>query len=137
MATTQLPKIRSTVIDAVTDMLMVDQGMTRPPEKSAALLALLVEVHKLGEPAPTRQTMAAAVARSTDGSCSIFTIDAALSTRLSEGYLTQAVETPHGHVAKRNSVVRERYYVPSKRLIDVVDRAKRRASSLAPKEPRA
>jgi hypothetical protein len=53
-------------------------------------------------------------------------IDAALSTRLDEGYLEQTVETTKGNVNARNSIVRRRFYIPSKELIAVADRALRK-----------
>lgn len=121
-----IPAVAPIVIDAVTDMLMSEQGMNRPPEKAAALLALIVELHRRKRPFPRREEVAKAL------NASISTIDAALSSRLDEGYITIAVETKHGSVQRRNSVVRERYYLPSEHLVEVVKRAEaadRKASS--------
>lgn len=73
-----------------------------------------------GKPFPARET----VAKKLD--CSVFTVDAAISTRIDEGYLSMAIETTTGNVAQRHSTVRRRYYLPSKRLADVADRARRR-----------
>ena len=115
-----LPTISPVVIDAVTDMLLSDQGMNRPPEKAAALLALIVELHKRKQPFPRREEVAEAI------NASISTVDAALSSRIDEGYITPVVETKRGSVQRRNSIVRERYYIPSAALIDVVGKAKRR-----------
>lgn len=111
-----LPDPDPLLIDAICDVIMTEQpNVKRPPEKSAALLALAIELHKINQPFPTR--MAAAIKLD----CSVFTIDAALSTRMDEGYLTQVVETTTGNVTKRNSIVRQRYYVPSKGLLDVAE----------------
>ena len=116
-----LPTISPIVVDAITDMLISDQGMLRPPEKSAKLLALIVELHKQHKPFPPREGVAEAIG------ASISTVDASLSTRLNEGYVTLRVETPEGNVRRRNSVVRERYLVPSKDLLRVVEKAEKRS----------
>lgn len=116
----ELPPVSPIVIDAITEMLMTEQGMKRPPEKAAALLALTVELYRQNRPFPARRVVADALG------CSIFTVDAALSTRIDEGYLTQVVETTTGNVSARHSTVRHRYYVPSQDLVAVADRARRR-----------
>jgi hypothetical protein len=113
----KLPKLRPVVVDAITEMLISEQGMLRPPEKAAALLALIVELHKKDLPFPPREEVAGYI------DASLSTVDAALSTRLDEGYITQRVETRRGNVQRRNSVVRERYYDPSPHLISIVDQA--------------
>jgi hypothetical protein len=108
------------VVDAITDMLMTQQNIRRPPEKAAALLALLVELNRKGQPFPKRHEVAEAL------DCSVYTIDAVLSTRINEGYLQQVVETTTGNVSARNSIVRQRFYVPSQELVAVADRALRK-----------
>jgi hypothetical protein len=115
-----LPTISPIVVDAVMDMLLSEQGMNRPPEKAAALLALIVELHKRKQPFPRREEVAEAI------NASVSTVDAALSSRIDEGYITPIVETKRGNVQRRNSTVRERFYVPSDSLIAVVEKAKRR-----------
>lgn len=112
-----LPTPNPAVVDAICDMLMTNKDVRRPPEVTAALLALTVELHKRNQPFPSR--MAAAIKLG----CSVFTIDAALSTRMDEGLLTQIVETSTGHVAKRSSTIRQRFYKPSQELLDVADAA--------------
>jgi hypothetical protein len=120
MATDDLPEISPVVVDAIVDMLVADQGMLRPPEKAARLLAFIVELYKAHRPFPERAEVAEHIG------ASVSTIDAALSTRLNEGYIKLRVETPDGYVQRRNSVVRDRYYDPCPQLLDVVERAKRR-----------
>lgn len=120
MSATNIPKISPIVIDAITEMLMDDQGMLRPPEKAAALLALIVELHKKKLPFPRREAVSEAIG------ASVSTVDAALSTRLDEGYITIAMETSRGNVQRRNSIVRERYYIPSKKLLEVANKASRK-----------
>jgi hypothetical protein len=118
----KIPEVSPFVVDAITEMLKSDQGMLRPPEKAAHLLAVVCELHKLRQPFPPREDVARAIG------ASISTIDAAISTRLSEGYITLAVDTEPGNVQRRNSVLRRRYIIPSKRLLDVVAHAKRQIS---------
>jgi len=128
---TVLPKLDPIVIDAVTEMLMQDQGMDRPPEKTAALLTLIVELHKQKAPFPTRARVAEHVANySSDKHCSIFTIDKALSSRMAQGYVMEAWEITEGNVAAQDSITRHRYYVPSKDLIAAATAAQNRAKSL-------
>jgi hypothetical protein len=116
-----LPTPNPLAVQAICEMIMEQQeNVRRPPERSAALLALCVELHKKNLPFPSR--MAAALKLD----CSVFTIDSALSTRMDEGYLQQIVETTTGNVANRHSTVRQRFYKPSDELIDVVDRATKR-----------
>jgi hypothetical protein len=120
----KLPAIEPAVVDAITDMIIRDTGCLRPPEKAAALMALIVELHKLNRPFPRREVAAAAI------HASVSTVDAALSTHLDpgdgSGYLQLVVETSIGNVQRRNSVVRERFYIPSDDLLRVADRAKRK-----------
>lgn len=113
----QVPSVDPIVIDAIVDMLLSNEGMNRPPEKAAALLAVIVELHKQHRPFPKREVVAKAI------NASLATVDAALSSRLDEGYITLAVETVRGNVQRRNSVVRERYYIPSAELLSVAARA--------------
>ncbi len=117
---TSLPQISPIVVQAITDMLIAQRGMKRPPEKAAKLLALIVELHRRRRPFPPRDEVAAAIG------ASIATVDAALSTRLDEGYITLDVETPHGNVRRRNSVIRARYYIPSRQLLETVEAAEQR-----------
>lgn len=116
-----LPTPNPVVVEAICEMLMEQhENVKRPPVKSAALLALAVELYKTNTPFPSRM----AVALKLD--CNVFTVDAALSSRIEEGYLQQVVETTTGNVAKRNSIVRHRFYVPSQELIDVATMATKR-----------
>jgi hypothetical protein len=115
-----LPRISRAAVDAIMGVLKSQQGMRRPPEKAAKLLALIVALHKQGRPFPPRDEVAAAIG------AAVSTVDAALSTRLNEGYIKLDVETPRGNVRRRNSVIRERYYIPSNQLQDTVDKAEQR-----------
>lgn len=117
-----VPAISPAVVDAITNMLLSAHGMQRPPEKAAALLAIICEFHKRNLPFPKREIVARAIG------ASVATVDAALSTRIQEGYITPRIETRDGNVQRRNSTIRERYYVPSEELLSLVEKAKRNES---------
>lgn len=113
----ELPEISPAVVDALVEMLMTDQGMTKPPRKAAAVLALVVELYKRGMEFPPRDIVAAAL------DTSKYTVDSALSTRIAEGYLAERVEYEEGSVSNRQGVVRLRYIDPSERVRKVVEQA--------------
>lgn len=110
-----LPRLNPAVVDALQDMLMSDSGSTKPPEQAARLLALLYELDKEKLPAPTREVMAQALG----GSKSKWTVDAIVSSKLNEGYLTLAIEIMEGNVKARSSTRKERYLIPSRRVLSV------------------
>lgn len=114
-----LPKVSPFVVDAITDMLLTDHGPSRPPEKTAALLALVAELYERGMAFPHREVAAIAI------NGSKWTIDSILSSRIDEGYITLDVRTESGNVAARRSTVKRRYLVPSKKLLNVVKEAKK------------
>lgn len=118
----RLGKLNPAVVDAIRDKMQQDRGMMRPPEQAARLLALIVELHKRHEPFPHREVAAKIVG----GSESVWTVDNAIRNALSDGYATLVVETTTGHVASRDvSVRKERFFIPSKELLDVAARAQR------------
>lgn len=114
-----LPKLNPAVVDAMQEMLMTDTGATKPPEQAARLLALLYELDQLKQPIPGREVMAQVIG----GSKSKWTVDAILSAKMDEGYLTLAVETVTGNVQARSSTIKQKFLVPSKRLINIAQRA--------------
>lgn len=113
----EVPEPDPQIVDAFVEMLLEDTGALRPPTKAAHLLAVICMLHKQDQPFPGREPVAQHIG------CGVSTVDAALSTRLAEGYISQVVETSAGNVARRNSVVRRTYYKPSKRLLDTFDKA--------------
>lgn len=123
-----LPNVNQFIIDEFLKVLIEDTGALRPPINAAELLAVICALHKDGRSFPGRKAMAKHIG------CALSTVDAALSTRLAEGYITQIVETSAGNVARRNSVIRRTYYRPSKRLMDTYDRvaSKVQVSKLRP-----
>jgi hypothetical protein len=127
-----LPTIDRFIVDEFVKVLIEDTGALRPPINAAELLAVICALHKEGRPFPGRVVMAGHIG------CALSTVDAALSTRLAEGYISQIVETSAGNVARRNSVIRRTYYKPSKRLLDAYDKAAsqvRVSKSRPPRKP--
>lgn len=112
-----VPEPDPQIVDAFVNMLIEDTGALRPPTKAAYLLAIICLLAKQDRPFPGREPIARHIG------CALSTVDAALSTRLAEGYISQIVETSAGNVARRNSVIRRTYYKPSKRLLDRFDKA--------------
>lgn len=110
MASSNVPDVPAVVIRAITKMLVEDQQLNRPPEKAAHLLAIICKLYEQRRPFPTRREVAEKM------HSPLGTVDAALSTRLDEGYIKTRVETRPGNVKKRNSVIRERYYDPNDKL---------------------
>lgn len=117
--TEKLPRPSDHVVRAIEEYLSDTHGNQRPAEKTAAVLAILAAIQEEGKPAPTRQALADAA------DCSKFTVDAGLSTRIAQGHVTIEIKTELGHVARRDSVVKHRYYRLADPLMSVYRRAKR------------
>jgi hypothetical protein len=115
-----IPDVSPLAVDAITEMLIEDQGILRPPVKAAHLLALICKLHEQNRPFPRREDVAEAIG------AGVSTIDAALSTRLDEKYIELRIETRPGNVERRHSVIRERYYEPSQKLLNVYRNADRK-----------
>ena len=115
----KLPKLNPAVVTAMEDMLQTDSGSLKPPEQAARLMALIYELHKLKMPAPRREVMAQVIG----GARSKWTIDTTLYQKRAEGYLDLVIETQVGHTQKRSGIRQVRYFVPSKRVIDIAKRA--------------
>jgi hypothetical protein len=111
-----IPDVNPAAVDAITRMLMEDHPKTnKPPIKAAHLLAIICKLYEEHRPFPEREAAGAAI-----GSPKA-TVESVLSHRAAEGYITMKVETREGNVDpnRRPSIVRERYYVPSKELLEV------------------
>lgn len=121
-----LPKLNPAVVHALQQMLVEDQGMSRPPEQAARLLALTYELAKDHKPFPHREVAAQILG----GSQSKFTVDAILSQRMADGYLSLVVETTMGHNHNRTGVRKQRFFIPSLRLVDIAKQAERHALSV-------
>ncbi len=99
------------LVDRLQAWLQTSYGMKRPPTTAAGVLALIIELHKNNTPFHTREAAASAL------QCSKFGVDAAINQAIARGLVQQKVETSEGHIQRRESVVRHRYYVPSSELI--------------------
>jgi hypothetical protein len=108
-----MPQPDDAIIDALTKLLVKEQRMKRPPRQAARLLAYIYKLHKHGrQPFPPRKEVAATLGMS------IPTIDTALSARLAEGYITCEIQTIEGNAKNRTSSIKQRYYRPSRDIID-------------------
>ena len=122
MTSPGVPDVPAFVVDAITKMLIEDQQLNRPPEKAAHLLAIICKLYEQRRPFPRRRDIADKIGSP------LATVDAALSTRLDEDYISVRIETRPGNVQKRNSVIRERYYDPSDKLFLTYREASRRST---------
>lgn len=112
-----LPTPRQEIIDAFVNYLIDQERMCRPPTQAAKLLAFIVQLHKSKppQPFPPRKQVAAHL------EMGVPTIDAAVSSRIAQGYLKKELDWVEGNVANRSSSVQIRYYVPSKDLVELYD----------------
>lgn len=115
----KLPKLNPAVVAAMEDMLQTDSGSLKPPEQAARLMALLYELHKAKAPAPRREVMAQVIG----GARSKWTIDTTLYQKRAEGYLDLVIETTVGNTQKRSGIRQVRYFIPSKRVLEIARRA--------------
>jgi hypothetical protein len=117
-----IPDPDPAAIDAITRMLMEEQPeVNKPPVKAAHLLAIICALHEERRPFPEREAAAKKI-----GSA-LSTIESILSHRLAEGYITMRVETREGNVnpLKRESVIRQKYYEPTAKLLGVYHNPRR------------
>lgn len=117
----KLPKLNPAVVAAMEEMLQTDSGSLKPPEQAARLMALLYELHKQKAPAPRREVMAQVIG----GARSKWTIDTTLYQKRAEGYLDLVIETTVGKTKGRSGIRQTRFFIPSKRVIDIAKRAER------------
>lgn len=115
----KLPKVNPAVVAAMEEMLQTDSGSLKPPEQAARLMALIYELHKLKLPAPRREAMAAVIG----GARSKWTVDTTLYQKRAEGYLDLVIETQIGNTQKRSGIRQVRFFIPSKRVLEIAKRA--------------
>jgi hypothetical protein len=121
-----MPKLNPAVVMALQQMMQEDQGMLRPPEQSARLLALCVELHRDHRPFPHREV----AARVLGGAQSVYTVDTAVRNALADGYLSLVVETTRGHIAAREASIRKlRFLMPESRVLEVAQRADKKLAA--------
>jgi hypothetical protein len=112
--------LKSHVVDGLMRMLQENEGTLRPPVQGARLLTFIVHRYKAGLPFPPRQEVAARYG------ISIPTIDAAISARIAEGYLTVRYDFVEGNVKGRSSSMRERYLIPHQSVLDLFEELNRK-----------
>jgi hypothetical protein len=107
--------VRPGLTARVLEYLMTGYEMRKPPVATAAILAVVLELHARQQPFPARRVVAAAAG------CSIDAVDAALSVSLSRGLVRLRIEVIDGvKIRYRESSVRIRYYDPDPELIALV-----------------
>jgi hypothetical protein len=106
-----LPRVSAQLRDTIQDFITETYNSKRPPTVAATILGLIIELSHKRQPFPTRATVAEFA------NCSIFTVDSTISQCLQRGLITESVETVEGNVQKRESIIRHRYYTPTKRLL--------------------
>lgn len=115
------------VADRIEDFIATHYEPRRPPVVAARLLAYLVALNGSGArktPFPSRSEVAEALYCSKDG------LDAAISVALLRHLITIEVKTVQsfGIVSgKREGVIRHRYYVPTRKLLDGIGYAQQAA----------
>jgi hypothetical protein len=106
------------LVDAMEAFLQTHYPSRRRPVVAAATLAMVVELHHRGEPFPARHIAAEAL------QCSVFGIDAALSVAMARDLVTIETKILKGNVGARDSVIRERYLIPSPELQEIGSNAR-------------
>ena len=120
-----VPTYRDYQVQAIADWMQTHRENRRPLKVAAPVLAIVCALHERGHPFPTRARVAEAI-----GDCTKDVVDAALSTALGFGEISERWETMEGAVQQRRSVRRVRFLEPSPKLLDVYRAAK--ASQLEP-----
>lgn len=110
-----MPTLCDTQIGKVREFLQKRYGMKRPPRAAAAMLVLVYELWRQGEPWPTRRTVADHIGMS------VYGLDGALSVATARKLIALFVHTTDGAVTRRESVVKLRYYTPSPLLIMAIE----------------
>lgn len=108
-----LPRIRQNVADKIGEWLVTSYGMRRPPAVARQVLALIVELHAKRRAFPLRSEAADLIG------CTVFGLDAAISSALARGLITIEMTTGQGRVMQRDSAIRHRHYIPTPVLLAV------------------
>lgn len=104
-------RISPDTITTITEYLMTSFEIKRPPEVTASVLALAIELENRKQPFPTRQEVAKLF------NCSVFGVDCALSASLARGLLAMEMRTAQESIVADYRIVRHRYYHPTKKLL--------------------
>ena len=96
------------------EMWMRDRhNMRRPPVVASGILAMICDLHAAQQPFPQRSHVAAVVG------CTIYGVDVALNTALTRGDIVLESRLAPGFIAARESVRRQRHYVPCHELLSL------------------
>ena len=109
-----LPEVSDYVAEQLAAYIQSIEQMQRTPTGTAKVLVLSVLLHRKKQAWPTRQDVADHLGVSRP------LVDMVVSQRSATGHIDVLVETKQGFVARRPSVIRERYIVPSDEIIKVV-----------------
>jgi len=109
-----LPRLDAYKVDRALMYLQERFDIRRPPHASAALLVLIHELWINSLPWPPRREAAEHIGMS------IYGLDGALSVATARGLIALSIETIEGGVARRESVIKQRYYTPSQEVIDLL-----------------
>lgn len=115
-----LPYVHRSYVEAIRDYLIIHYKSQRPPDATAGVLALIIELHQFNPPRPFPIRERAAEA----ANCSRWGVDAALSVAMRRGLITQSVELMES-TRKDSRIWRQRFYVPSDVLLEIVEERKR------------
>jgi hypothetical protein len=121
-----MPKFDNRRIDRVATWMQAHRENRRPLTVAAPLLSLVCALHEDGHHLPTRARLAEAIGCTKDG------VDAAISTAIAYGEISERHVTLDGAVAKRRSTRRLRFIDPSPELLAAWngESASRQASAL-------
>jgi predicted transcriptional regulator len=109
-----LPEINDYVAHCLAKWLHSREEMQRTPHATAKVLSLAVKLDQAKQPWPTRQAVADHLHVSRP------MVDVVLSQRRGTKHLKVRIVTKKGNVARRVSVIQERYVKPSADIIKVV-----------------
>lgn len=114
-----LPEVSEYVAEQLAAYIQSIEQMQRLPTSTAKVLVLSVLLHRKNQPWPTRQEVADHLGVSRP------LVDMVVSQRSATGHIEVLIETKQGFVARRPSVIRERYIKPSDEIIKVVTDAEK------------
>ena len=124
-----VPHVAQYRVETVGEWLADHRNVRRPLTVATPLLAVVCALYEKNHPLPTRRALSEAF------DCNIFSIDAALSTALGEGEVTEEYRYFDGDVLARRSIRRRRYVLPSEQLYHAYSTAERSHSSRNQAQP--
>ena len=108
-----VPRVSAKVVEAVADWAQTHRENRRPLSVAAPVLAIVCALHEKRHPFPTRARLAEAIG------CTKFGVDAAISTAIGHGEVTERWEALEGAVVQRKSARRVRYVDPHPELLRI------------------